>query len=209
MSTVQTDVSRSDDTTIRGQVLSVFVHHDDDNVPAAADVSTVNQRTIDDTDNYYDSDNELSDMWIGNDVSAEEEFNIIRIFGLFDNELQDDGAIIERYPARGFSIEYGGFFVDDAEEEEEVDEMEEDFIPRNLFLVVNQRREETVIINDECCICLEKLENDSTDMTNDKQISQIEDCHHGFCSDCLFNWLKQHNMCPVCRTPCVKINLCK
>ncbi|QAT90359.1 hypothetical protein KM622_gp073 [Spodoptera exempta nucleopolyhedrovirus] len=76
--------------------------------------------------------------------------------------------------------------------------------PRNLFLVTNKNTNEIPpIINEDCCICLDKLHTE-----DGKQISQIEECHHGFCGDCLFNWLKNHNVCPVCRTPCTTINLC-
>lgn len=95
-------------------------------------------------------------------------------------------------------------FVNNINGNDYIINVEQHFMPRNLFLVTNKNRNEIEIINEDCCICLDKLNAE-----DGKQISQIEECHHGFCGDCLFGWLKNHNMCPVCRTPCTTINLCK
>ncbi|AIZ48637.1 asb080 [Agrotis segetum nucleopolyhedrovirus B] len=197
MSRMQTDVPLSDDDAFRAGQMSF--DYDDGTVASATTPDT-----SDNTNHYYfDSDEndgydeDSFDIWTLHTVPADREFNILRIMELFHNEMQEDeAAVVETFRMNA---------VDDDDDDDE--EENQAFVPRNLFLVTNKNRNETSIINDDCCICLEKLEDIHS--KEDKQISQIEDCHHGFCSDCLFNWLREHSMCPVCRTPCVKINLCK
>ena len=43
----------------------------------------------------------------------------------------------------------------------------------------------------DCYICLEKCKEgkDSVELP----------CKHAFCRDCLTNWIKEHDSCPVCR----------
>ena len=87
------------------------------------------------------------------------------------------------------------------EYQEEQDNDKSTFSAANLE-VVKSDRHTTKIINEICYICLDKL-NDS------EQIAQINNCQHGFCSECLFNWLKQHCSCPVCRVQCTIVHLVK
>jgi len=42
--------------------------------------------------------------------------------------------------------------------------------------------------NDKCCICL--------DFPNVHKV--ITPCNHMFCNNCLYDWMKINNHCPVC-----------
>ncbi|ACI28791.1 agip90 [Agrotis ipsilon multiple nucleopolyhedrovirus] len=211
MSRMQTDVPHSGDDAIRAGQMSSFVYdRGDDSAAVSAALNADNNNSYhryldadDGEDGYSFSDDEDSfDIWTVQTVPADRAFDILRIMELFDHEMrEDEAAVIETYRVNDYDVDFDENDAYDDEEEERA------FVPRNLFLVTNKQRNETPIINDVCCICLEKLED--VHANDDKQISQIEDCQHGFCSDCLFNWLREHHMCPVCRTPCVKINLCK
>lgn len=45
--------------------------------------------------------------------------------------------------------------------------------------------------NTDCCICLDKLEE------NNKSI--VLECNHNFHKECILNWLKKELNCPLCR----------
>ncbi|AIE47801.1 ring finger [Peridroma alphabaculovirus] len=142
--------------------------------------------------------------------------------GQFDDDADDDEndngynntfGLLHILNDNLFLVNLHRQMVHDGEYEENEYEMDNDdaagedterFLPRNLFIYNDCLRVDTPVINDTCYICLEDLNADA-----DKQIGQIDDCRHGFCSECLFNWLKESCMCPVCRTPCAKINLIK
>jgi hypothetical protein len=47
--------------------------------------------------------------------------------------------------------------------------------------------------DEECGICLEPMEGQSTALTNCRPV------RHKFHSDCLFRWLRLHKTCPNCR----------
>lgn len=47
--------------------------------------------------------------------------------------------------------------------------------------------------NDVCCICLEKMQLD-----NEKTLSSLI-CEHTFHTECLIEWLKVKDLCPICR----------
>lgn len=46
-------------------------------------------------------------------------------------------------------------------------------------------------LNEQCGICLDIIDN----------IYTMEKCKHSFCKKCIFDWLFEHNTCPMCRTP--------
>ncbi len=45
---------------------------------------------------------------------------------------------------------------------------------------------------EDCCICLEDIE-DETDLTRTK-------CNHTYHTNCINEWLENHNTCPLCRS---------
>jgi len=51
----------------------------------------------------------------------------------------------------------------------------------------------------ECCICLEKYEAGEIICT-----SKNTECTHVFHKDCVMDWMKNHNQCPLCRTDMLK-----
>ncbi|CAJ1952853.1 unnamed protein product [Cylindrotheca closterium] len=47
----------------------------------------------------------------------------------------------------------------------------------------------------ECCVCLDKYEAGDTICA-----SKNQECTHVYHKDCVMDWLKNHNQCPLCRT---------
>jgi hypothetical protein len=60
------------------------------------------------------------------------------------------------------------------------------------FMLSTWRRPER---KDECCICLDGYHVDETICTYRK-----EGCKHVFHKECIVEWLKDHDHCPLCRT---------
>lgn len=188
MSRVQTDASAVEDTiNLRdndNDVINNSAHRDD----------------YHDFDDYDDDDDSAYDGFLTFSIYWPElqELQMSNVLNTPEENLSEEQrATIANFI--NYTVLLGDHHEDAASSEES-----EDFVPRNLFIVADKPLDQTTIINEDCCICLDKL-----DKQTEKQISQIDTCQHGFCSDCLFNWLKEHSVCPVCRTPCVKINLCK
>lgn len=50
----------------------------------------------------------------------------------------------------------------------------------------------TTAAAEDCVICLGQFEDGD-------QCSEMPICHHEFHKDCIANWLKRHNTCPLCR----------
>jgi Ring finger domain len=76
-------------------------------------------------------------------------------------------------------------------------------VSKTCYVSNESTRIETPIINEECYICFDSLNE------NLKQVAQIDDCRHGYCFECLQNWIKKRLGCPVCRCKVTKINLIK
>eukprot|EP00980_Cylindrotheca_fusiformis_P008374 scaffold1772_cov80-Cylindrotheca_fusiformis.AAC.2 len=68
---------------------------------------------------------------------------------------------------------------------------DESFGLSSRFLLSTWRRPTE---NDECAICLQGYEADQTICT-----SSTTQCNHVFHQDCLEEWLKDHDNCPMCR----------
>jgi hypothetical protein len=56
----------------------------------------------------------------------------------------------------------------------------------------------SVELNDDdiCSICFEKLNNINDENNNNEAVKTI--CNHYYCINCIFEWLQQHNNCPIC-----------
>lgn len=50
-----------------------------------------------------------------------------------------------------------------------------------------------LLLHPSCAICLENFDSSS-------EVKQLPICHHVFHSNCLMEWLRQHDSCPMCRT---------
>ena len=71
----------------------------------------------------------------------------------------------------------------------------------DMVLVRKIDKRSAVIINEQCCICMEDIDIESAE-----DLVTIRDCQHGFCAKCLFFWLNQRRSCPLCITPCLNVN---
>lgn len=206
MNTVQTDGAP---VIVRGQVISTVGQLDNNN-------NYVYFNIIDDDEEHDEDMQENEDEFHDSTIFNEDGTFDIRGTHATLNELHPDiFAIIDYYGLQSYyNVDEDGY--DDDDEEEDYFDYDELQKIGSVFVVKQKFRQLTDIINAECCICLEKLDDyvtstdeDGNAVKQNKQISQIEECRHGFCSECLFNWLKEHDMCPMCRTVCKRINLCK
>ena len=69
-----------------------------------------------------------------------------------------------------------------------------DLIPAVKFgKVVETERETTTFAGDGCAICLRE------EFDEDEMCKVLPECHHVFHSDCVDQWLKTKQNCPVCR----------
>lgn len=75
----------------------------------------------------------------------------------------------------------------------------------------NMKNKNNHFQEEECIICLDKLENlkltvlyknvnDKNENQSDQFIAQLE-CKHSFHSCCISKWLVKQNKCPICRKP--------
>ena len=76
------------------------------------------------------------------------------------------------------------------------------------FLKKNKDKQLKNIFNDSCIICLENLEDKNENLkdreiTKDKEQEKeniaVLECGHRFHEKCIIEWLKKHNICPICR----------
>ena len=78
------------------------------------------------------------------------------------------------------------------------------------FLKENKDKQLKTVFNDSCIICLENLEDKNENLkdreiTKDKEQEKekeniaVLECGHRFHEKCIIEWLKKHNICPICR----------
>jgi len=78
------------------------------------------------------------------------------------------------------------------------------------FLKENKDKQLKTVFNDSCIICLENLEDKNENLKNreiskdkeqekEKENIAILECGHRFHEKCIIEWLKKHNICPICR----------
>uniref|UniRef100_A0A7C8ZUC2 RING-type domain-containing protein n=1 Tax=Opuntia streptacantha TaxID=393608 RepID=A0A7C8ZUC2_OPUST len=69
-----------------------------------------------------------------------------------------------------------------------------DLIPAMKFVrVVEKEKETTAFVGDGCAICL------GEGFEEEEICKVLPECHHVFHSDCIDQWLKTKQNCPVCR----------
>ena len=61
-----------------------------------------------------------------------------------------------------------------------------------------QQNKETELLNETCCICLEKFGEQTID-SNVKEIVQLS-CQHIIHKDCIQKWIQFKEQCPLCRS---------
>jgi hypothetical protein len=66
---------------------------------------------------------------------------------------------------------------------------------KNKIYPINIKQNKNVYDTDDCSICLDKLVN-----------KLIMPCGHQFHTDCILDWFKKNNTCPICR---VKLKIIK
>ena len=49
--------------------------------------------------------------------------------------------------------------------------------------------------NKDCSICIDNINEEF-----------ILECNHSFCKDCIYNWLKKSQTCPLCRNEVKEVN---
>ena len=71
-----------------------------------------------------------------------------------------------------------------------------------LKLMVTKKLNKTVIKDFEipCAICMKDYEE------NDRIL--ITPCEHNYHFECISDWFRKHNQCPICKFRIVKENLC-
>ena len=81
------------------------------------------------------------------------------------------------------------------------------------FLKKNKDKQLKNIFNDSCIICLDNLddkneiiknievskEKEQTKEEKEKENIAVLECGHRFHEKCIIEWLKKHNICPICR----------
>ena len=60
----------------------------------------------------------------------------------------------------------------------------------------NNNLNDSVILENECSICLKKYNNDKVYLN----------CNHSFHRECINNWKERNDTCPICRKRIIKIN---
>ena len=122
--------------------------------------------------------------------------------GRNDNRIREPHAYLidqlvnltERYDIR-LNINYDRYrrILDDAVRNPNQYSDELGYIPFNTSHVISIKVDTFLITEDEktCCICMETPHTDKMCQTN---------CQHKFCVDCLTQYTKTKQTCPLCRT---------
>jgi len=111
-----------------------------------------------------------------NNILNYNTIDILNIINGFDSDIEDlsDLSIILRE-----SMEDGGLEKDDEQK-----------------IIVSSQRYDTIYKciekDDDCTICSEKFDKDS--------FVSLLSCNHHFHTNCIKEWGKYNNVCPICRT---------